>query len=178
SPSCAAIRFRATPAIQSRSTSFTSTIATSRYAIRPSRRRHRRPTGKRRMGQVTRPAKGGYLVKISRPAGGKPCEDLSSGGGKGSDHRHLGGPIASVLMNGAQGHPVTKPPVRTRRAPRARKRRTERGTVTAPRRQRSARDARRDVGAPHSTGEVGELAPPGPGRGKGEPGVTDRTRER
>jgi len=26
-------------------------------------------------------------VKISRPAGGKPCEDLSSRGGKGSDHR-------------------------------------------------------------------------------------------
>src|SRR5581483_3247583 len=52
-----------------------------------SSRRRRPAAGERRMGQVTRHTKGGKLVKISRPAGGKPCEDLSSRGGKGSDHR-------------------------------------------------------------------------------------------
>src|SRR5439155_16465113 len=91
-PSCAAIRLRGTPSIQSRSTSFTSTIVTSRYAIRPSRPPAFTAGTERTYGPGHAAHEGGKACEDLCPVGGKPCGDLSSDGGKGSDHRQAGGP--------------------------------------------------------------------------------------
>jgi hypothetical protein len=83
--------------------------------------------------------------------------------------RNLGGPVVPTSITAGRELPVAKTPGLKPASGLQEKRKQAHGVVSPSEGNEVRRNGRQDVGAPHSTVEAGEQAPPGPWGGKEVP---------